>query len=251
MTPTRCAALVLALFLPNPAVAQAKAPSDSLKPRFALGATQMAIGYVRQDLSSLNARLATAGLPRVASAAMSIGIGADVRAGRFILGAAYQSLITRNRADLGFRTRSSGSVSLFDLGYALVKTRKLSISPLVGAGATHLSLNIKELGDFAFDDALQSPRRELGLSGSAVLVHAGLLVERTFARKDSEFGVGVRAGVAKSVGSQRWDSDENRVTDGPVGMKGSYLRLVVSRPISRRRDAAFPMAGTLVQAVAR
>jgi hypothetical protein len=121
---------------------------------------------------------------------------------------------------------------------------------LLGVGAAHLSLNIKELGDISFDDALQSPS-EMGLSGTAALMHTGLLVERTFDRKGSQLALALRVGIAKSVGDQRWDSDENRVSNGPVGMRGSYMRLALSRPIGRRRDSVLPMAATLVQALAR
>lgn len=247
---SRSPLLLTLMFLPVVA-AGASAPSDSVKPRFTIGSTQMAIGYARHDFAALNSRMAAAGLPRVANAAATIGIGADLRMDRLLLGATYQSMLTRNRSDDAFRTRSSGSISIFDFGVAAVKTGRLSVYPLVGVGAAHLTLNIKELGDFTFDDGLASPRREMGMSGSVALAYAGVLVEQKFGRKDSEFAIALRAGMAKSFGSQRWDSDENRITDGPAGMKGSYVRLAMSKPIGKRRDAALPMAGTLVQALAR
>jgi hypothetical protein len=248
---SRSSLLLALLICTFAADARAAVPSDSVKPRFTIGSTQMALGYARHDFAALNSRMAAAGLPRVANAAATIGIGADMRMQRLLIGATYQSMLTRNSSDDAFRTRSSGSISIFDLGVAAVKTSRLSVYPLVGVGAAHLTLNVKELGDFSFDDGLASPRREMGMSGSVALAYAGLLVERKFSRKDSEFAVALRAGMARSFGSQRWDSDESRVTDGPAGMNGSYVRLAMSKPIGRRRDAAVPMAGTLVQALVR
>ena len=248
---TRTSLIIALLASTLGSAAHAEAPADSVKPTFSLGSTHMALGFARHNLSSLNARMAAAGLPTAASSTPTIGIGADIRSNRLMLGATYQSLLTRNRSAAGHRTRSSGSVSLFDAGFAVVKTRRLAVYPLVGIGAAHLSLNIKELGDLSFDDALLGPSREMGLSGTAALMHTGLLVERTFDRKKSQMVISLRAGMSKSIGNQRWDSDENRVSDGPVGLRGSYVRLALLRPIGRRRDSMMPMAATLVQALAR
>ena len=146
----------------------------------------------------------------------------------------------------------SGSYSLFDLGYAVVRTRRLAIYPLIGVGATRVSVNVREVGDFSFDDGLHRPARELGLSGNAALIHTGLLIEQRFRRESgSEFALSIRAGLTRSIGTQSWQSDESRVNGGPSGVHGSYLRIGFSKPLQSRRDAVLPLAGTVLQTVLR
>jgi len=235
--------------------AQSETRADSSAPsavRFSLGTIQTMAGYVQFSFADLDSRFAAAHLPKVASGAGSIGLGADVRAGRALFGGGFQSLLTRSQTDAAFRTRMSGSYSLFDVGYALVAAQRLAIYPLVGVGATRVSVNVRERGDFSFDDGLHSPARELGMSGTAALVHAGILIEQRFKRPNgAEFALSIRAGLTRSVGTQAWQSDESRVNGGPSGVRGSYLRIGFSRPLANRRDAVLPIAGTVLQTVLR
>jgi hypothetical protein len=238
-----------------PISAQSAARPDSSAPsvaRFSIGTMQTMIGYAQFSFAGLDSRFAAAHLPKVASSAGTIGIGADVRAGRALFGGGFQSLLTRKQTDAAFRTRMSGSYSLFDLGYALVAAQRIAIYPLVGVGATHISVNVRERGDFSFDDGLHSPGRELGMSGAAALFHVGVLIEQRFKRPNgSEFAISIRAGLTRSVGTQAWQSDESRVDGGPSGVRGSYLRIGLSRPLSSRRDAVLPIAGTALQTLLR
>jgi hypothetical protein len=55
----------------------------------------------------------------------------------------------------------------------------------------------------------------------------------------------------RSVGDQVWMSDAARVDAGPRASESKYLRVSLSRPMKRRRDAMLPIAGSIVQAVAR
>jgi hypothetical protein len=233
------------------ALTQPKSPADSVSRRFTVGATQMTAGYVQFDFGDLDSRMAAAGLPRATSAAATIGFGGDVRKGRLLIGAGYQSLLTRNNANALYRTRISGSYGLVDVAYAVVGGRQLTVYPVVGVGATHLSINVKERGDFDFDDGLQRPGREISLSGIAPLVHTGILIERRIDRRGSEYSVSLRGGITRNIGTQSWASADNKVTDGPGGIRGSYVRLAVSKPIGRRRDSVLPIAGALVQTVVR
>ena len=238
-----------------PVAAQSETRTDSAASsvaRFSVGTMQTMVGYAQFSFADLDSRFSAAHLPKVASSAGSIGIGADVRAGRALFGGGFQSLLTRSQTDAAFRTRMSGSYSLFDVGYALVAARRIAIYPLIGVGATHVSVNVRERGDFTFDDGLHSPARELGMSGTAALVHAGILIEQRFRRPNgAEFALSIRAGLTQSVGTQAWQSDESRVDGGPSGVRGSYLRIGLSRPLASRRDAVLPIAGTVLQTVLR
>ena len=241
--------LALALFLPAAILAQT--PKDSIKPRFSVGSNQTIVGYARFSFPDLDARVAAAGLPRVANSAVTIGIGGDIRRGHALAGAAFQSMISRDHKDGAYRTRMSGSYSLFDIGYAILRSRSTFIYPIAGIGVTHMSVNVKSRGDFSFDDGLSNPAREISMSGLAPLGHFGVLVERRFTRGESEFAVALRIGEMRTLGSQSWTSEESRIDSGPKGIRGTYARLSFSKPIRARRDAALPIAGTVVQTMIR
>lgn len=220
--------------------------------RFSIGSAQTIAGFVRMSSPDLDARLRAAGLPDAARTAGTVGFGADVRGGRLLFGASWQSMLTRNRTDVAYRTRMSGNYALFDVGVAALRTSRLSIYPIAGVGATRLSLSVKERGDFTFDDGLERPGRELSMSGSSGLVHAGVLAERRFVRRGgSEYALSVRAGVTRSMGAQAWQSDESHVRNGPSGIRGTYVRISFSKPLQSRRDAALPIGATLLQTALR
>ena len=249
MSTTRSIALTLAILIPSAMAAQSS--RDSIKPRFSVGSTQTMVGYTRFSLPDLDARIAGAGLPRVASSAMTVGIGADVRRGRALAGAAFQSMVTRDNKDASYRTRLGGNYSLFDFGYAVVRSASTSIYPIAGVGTTHMSVNVRARGDFSFDDGLENPTREISMSGVAALGHFGLLVERRFARGESEMAMALRVGAMRTLGSQSWTAEDSRIDGGPKTMRATYARLSFSRPIRSRRDAALPIAGAVVQSVIR
>jgi hypothetical protein len=242
---------LLSAIAAHAADAQQKSPADTVTPRFTTGATQIVAGYVKFDFADLDTRMAAAGLPRAASGAATLGIGTDIRSGMFMLGVGFQSLIAEDHSDVSYRTRLSGRYSLVDFGVAVANSRNWSVYPIAGIGASSISVNVREVGTFTFDEGLQRPAREVGMSGLGALAHGGVLVERRFHRGDSEFALGLRAGVTRGFGSQAWSSDANRVDGGPSGLRGSYARLVFSRPLRHRRDAFMPAAGTVVQALLR
>ncbi len=232
-------------------VAQSTAAAHSSKPRFSIGSTQTMLGYVRLDAAALQARFTSAGIPGSASGALTVGLGVDIRSGRILLGAEGQSLLARSQSNATSRTRSSGNFGLLDLGVLAVSTKRLSIYPLVGVGIAHLSIDIVARGDFAFDDGLAHPARQIGLSNRAAMWNAGMLLEQRLQLGGMEYAVSVRAGIVRSAGTGRWESAESTVHDGPSGVRGSDARVGFSRPLRRQRDAALPLAATLAQTVLR
>jgi hypothetical protein len=248
MPSLRSFALLLAALLPAAARAQSV---DSLTPRFTLGSTQLSAGYIRFAIPGLDAKLAAAGFPRVSQAAFTFGLGADIRRGRALLGGGYQSLVTRDHRDATYRTRMTGSYSLVDVGYAIVRAGGLAVYPVVGVGVSRHALSIRERGDRPFDDALSTPLRQVGMSATAALGHAGLVVERRVRRKDADVALSLRVGVTRTLGSQQWMADEARVGDGPRRVRATYARIAFSRPLRRRRDAAMPIAGAALRALMR
>lgn len=231
--------------------AQKKSPADTVTPRFTTGSTQMVAGYVKFDFADLDARMAAAGLPRAASGAATLGIGTDVRSGPYMVGIGFQSLISQDHSDDSYRTRLAGLYTLVDFGFALANTKGWSVYPIVGLGASSITVNVRERGSFTFDEGLQRPTREVGMSGLGALAHGGILIERRLQRGESEFALGLRAGMTRGFGSQAWTSDANKVDGGPSGLRGYYARLVFSRPLRHRRDALMPAAGTVAQVVLR
>jgi hypothetical protein len=252
--PTRTllvSALIASAIMSRLAEAQKKSAADTVTPRFTTGSTHLIAGFARFELADLDARVAAAGLPNVARSAATVGLGTDVRAGRMVFGASFQSLITQDHRNAAYRTRLGGSFTLFDVGATMLNRGGWAVTPLAGLGLTSLNVSLREIGDFTFDEALARPSRELGMSGLGGVTHVGLLVERRFHRGDAEYALAVRGGMTRSLGSQAWTSDANKVDAGPSGMRGSYLRVMFSRPMRARRDAVLPTAGFVAQAVLR
>jgi hypothetical protein len=238
------------MIAPRLAPAQKQA-ADTVTPRFTIGSTHFVAGVARFESADLDTRVATAGLPSVARTAATFGIGTDVRAGRMLFGASFQSLITQDQKNDAYRTRLGGAYTLLDVGIAVVDRDKWSLYPIAGVGLTQLSVNVREIGVFTFDEGLASPAREIGMSGLGAATHMGLLLERRFHRGTAEYALAIRGGITRSFGSQSWTSDANKVDDGPSGVRGSYLRLMFSRPLSSRRDAVLPAAGAVAQVALR
>jgi len=224
---------------------------DTTTPSFSIGSTQIGAGYVKFDFADLDARMAAAGLPRAASSAVTVGLNTDIRYRSLLLGLGFQSVLTRQHADASYRTSLAGRYSMADVGYAIVHTKAWSIYPLAGLGATGMSVSVREQGEFTFDEGLSRPSRQLGMSGLGALGHAGLLVERRMHRGESEYAVALRAGMTRGFGSQAWISDMGKVNGGPSGIRASYLRLALSRPMRHRRDAVGTSAATAAQIILR
>lgn len=246
------AALLVAMFGATAPAArcQSKSGNDSIPARFTIGATHAVAGMTNFEFPELDARIAAAGLPAVAHQTASLGIGSDIRLRRLLLGAGFQTLVTRDQLNDAYRTRLAGSYAMLDLGIIAIDVKRWSVTPFAGIGAAHISVNVRERGDFTFDEALARPARELGMSGLTAITHAGLQLTRRFSIDRGDFAIAVRGGVLRSVGSQAWTSDANRVEGGPAGLRGSYVRLMFSRPIRTRRDALVPAAGAVLQTVA-
>src|SRR3954471_4591811 len=96
--------------------AQARSAVDTVTPRFTIGSTQIGVGYVKFDFADLDARMAAAGLPRAASAAVTLGLNSDIRYGSFLYGFGFQSLITQQHSDGSYKTSLSGRYTMLDVG---------------------------------------------------------------------------------------------------------------------------------------
>jgi hypothetical protein len=140
---------------------------------------------------------------------------------------------------------------MVDIGVAAVNTKRWSVYPIAGLGATSMSVYVREQGEFTFDEGLARPSRQLGMSGLGALGHAGLLVERRLYRDEAEYAIALRAGMTRGFGSQAWMSDMGKVSGGPSGLRGAYVRLALSRPMRHRRDAIGTGIGTLAQVAIR
>ena len=237
--------------LAAPALAQVKQAPDTVTPRFTTGSTQIGVGYIKFDFAELDRRMAAAGLPRAASAAVTLGLNSDIRYGSFLLGFGFQSLITQQHSDDSYRTSLAGRYTMADIGFAVVNTKAWSIYPIAGLGATSMSVYVREQGEFTFDEGLARPSRQLSMSGLGALGHGGILIERRLRRRDADYAIALRAGVTRGFGSQAWMSDAGRAAGGPSGIQSSYVRLAFSRPMRHRRDAIGTGVGTLAQAVIR
>jgi hypothetical protein len=243
--------VAFALLASGEALAQKKATNDTTTARFTIGSTQVGAGYIKFDFADLDTRMTAAGLPRAASAAVTLGLNSDIRYGSMLLGIGFQTLVTQQHSDATYKTSLSGRYTMVDIGVAAVNTKRWSVYPIAGLGATSMSVYVREQGEFTFDEGLARPSRQLGMSGLGALGHAGLLVERRLYRDEAEYAIALRAGMTRGFGSQAWMSDMGKVSGGPSGLRGAYVRLALSRPMRHRRDAIGTGIGTLAQVAIR
>ena len=244
-------AFAVSTLIVSPVLAQARQAVDTTTPRFTIGSTQVGVGYIKFDFADLDARMAAAGLPRAASAAVTLGLNSDIRYGALRIGLGFQSLITQQHSDASYKTSLAGRYTMVDVGYAVVDARGWSVSPIAGLGATTMSVYVREKGEFTFDEGLARPSRQLRMAGLGALGHGGLLIERRLRRGDAEYAVALRAGLTRGFGSQAWMSDMGKVSGGPTGLRSSYVRIALSRPMRHRRDALSTGLGTIAQAAIR
>lgn len=215
------------------AVAQTTAVPDSSNGAGATVSVRVGAGYTHFNFDDLNSRLAVAGLPKLGSHHATFGIGADVRAKRLILGAGWQSLVTRTANADPYRTMVNGGVGLLDAGVVLVKRGPFIAYPSVGLGGRVVSINVQERGDFSFDDGLSQPRRAVDLAGIAFVYDLGAGAEWRVSRT-VPLAITARAGIVRNIGAEHWYSESGKVHGGPRAARGSYVQLGVATAVPVR-----------------
>lgn len=214
------------------------------------GLTVTGGGVVTLDVADLNARLARSGLPRIASTAAMVGLRADLRLGRLVVGGGWQTILPRTSASEAHRSRSSGDMATIDAGAIVMRGSRGALYSLAGVGATHLAIRIDRRGDFRFDDGLAHPERGMEITGTTFQYHAGIGAEwRPTAT--SGFMLTARAGLLRGLGSQRWTAGMEEVSGGPNAMRGSYLTVGIARALDRPRNAVLPIAGAVLRMARR
>ncbi len=189
------------------------------------------LGFFDQD--GLNRRLAATGYDQLDDPSITIGLGGEMRFGRWIFGGQWHSLRnldTEANAD-DFRADISGRYWVVSSGFSVIKWRGLSVQPMVGLGRGTMHFAVTSESGAAFDSILDQPVREVRLTQHGLLLDAALGVDYRFIIRESEkrrsyVVVGFRGGYLFTPYSGRWQTRGAEVTDGPdIGLNGVVLNL--------------------------
>jgi hypothetical protein len=221
--------------------AAAQAGGDSLPPE---SQGYMLIGGVSLDMDGLNTSLGARGFGELEGEMLSIGGGGHVLFGRWILGAEGFGLLPREAENAAgsWRARVSGGGGVVNAGYAVVRTERTSIYPMLGLGGGALTLELNEIGTPTFDDVLDDPRRGSTLNRVLMIVQPAVGIDHFIPAGEVDgmlagAVVGVRVGYTFSPFTSDWYLDTARLAGSPdQGMEGAFIRVVIGGG-SRRATA--------------
>lgn len=216
----------------TPAAAQNASAPDSAKGPSVVVAPRLVVGYTDFNLDDLNSRLSAAGLPLVPTRGAALGLGADVRMGRMLLGAGWQSMIGRTSRTEPYETMFTGGVATLSAGVVMLNTGSVIAYPIVGLGGRFLTVSVREREDFSFDDGLSQPRRAVDLTGASLLYDLGAGAEWRVSRA-WPISMTLRGGVLRNIGAEHWFAESGEVHGGPREARGMYVQLGVSTTLSR------------------
>jgi|GEM_PF-691959 len=220
-------AMTLLAVTPAGALAQRAEAAEGDRPSAVRG--YAGIGWAQVDLDELNARLAAQPVPygQFPEDVLTIGGGAHVRLGRFLVGGEVQFLAPLDRVEAGDVRRAtlSGFTMALTTGWAVVATPALDVYPLIQLGGGGWSLDVEERASHPFDDVLNDPGRSAVMSAGTFYGAAGLGVDYAFARG---FLLGLRGTWGVSPSTDDWTAEGDDVLGGPdVDLSGPRLRVLI------------------------
>jgi hypothetical protein len=188
------------------------------------------------DLSELNDHLEANGYDTFGSVIVLLGgEGRAVLDSGFVIGGYGAALIAPNEDGPGdFQASLGGGFGMFDLGFALVRTRSLLFTITGGIGGYGLSLEIDDERSASFDEVLQEPGRSTTLSAGGLLVGAKLGLDARVPIGEPDkgrrgfFTLGVRVGALFGPPIGSWSLANADVRGGPsTQLLGAYTALAL------------------------
>ena len=201
------------------------------------GSGGILVGPAWFNLSSLDARLSSAGYSRIGQPLFMIGgEGRAVFPRGFVAGARGAGLLGRDgHGPNGFTTSFGGGFGMLDFGYAFVHEKSALLTLTGGLGGYGLSLDISDGQAATFDELLQNPRRTSSLSRGGFLLGLTLGFDgRVPIGKDKHdrqgfFTIGARLGTLYGPTLDDWQlSGGGKASGGPRhGLVGGFAALVI------------------------
>jgi opacity protein-like surface antigen len=220
-------AVLVAAFLAGAAPAAAQAGHGSGISIYLMAGAQ------RIDPGALNHDLANRGQPVFGKTYASVGGGANLSLGRFVLGLEGAGLVQDQAESTAFDRTLSGGYALADVGYRVISADRFSLYPLVGVGGGGISFNTRRQGAPTFGQLLGSPDWEARLSSAQMVLQAGVggdvvLWAGEKHGKPRHVSIGLRAGYTFAPVVGAWRLGSTDVVGGPdVKMQGPFARITI------------------------
>lgn len=219
-------------------------------PRWSTGSVRVQLGAAHLGLDALNASLVANGRPAFSRDVATFGISASARFGRLVVGGSGESGLPQRTTTPDWLNRVAFGSATADLGVAVLESPRFSVQPQLSFGLRRTRLSMERRGDFPYDDGIREPGRSVSMSTTSAMAGVGLLAElRLTARNVGEFSLGVRAGIARPLGTPAASAGSSTVTDAPRESTGRYLRLTLGKPLGRRRDVVGALSTSLLSIV--
>lgn len=249
--------IVVSAILATPHPARAQDVTDSVlvarvTPRWSLGEVSFQVGTAHLGLSAFNDVLTANGRPAFATDAATFAVSGYARLGRLIVGGSGESALPQRKAAAGWNNRVTFGSATLDAGVALLDRSRVHVQSFASFGLRTTSLRMEQRGDFAFNDGVRNPARNLELSSINALAGAGIAAEVRFATaRTGAFAVGVRTGFARPLGGPAMRAGESSVSGAPRETTGRYLRLSISKPVGRRREVTSALSTAVLSLLTR
>ncbi|MBX3103153.1 MAG: hypothetical protein KF690_11640 [Bacteroidetes bacterium] len=179
-------------------------------------------GANMMNFASLNQRLTDNDLPPVSNIAMNANVGGyGVLDGRVLVGAEGTLYFSRNNQE-GIINDMVGGYGIFQVGYSIVRKRRLEFYPLVGVGFGSLAIRLRDTrpdGYFQnYFDELPNVRELIG-RGPMIQLAAG--VQYRLSQRNGYF-IGLRGGYV-NMGNSGWRFSGGQLIDGPATAGSNFF----------------------------
>ncbi len=204
------------------------------------GMGYLSIGLSHVRAGALQGRLDRTGLgyPSQPANHVSLGGGAAYFSRNLVLGLEGFVLLSPLRTGASFRTSLSGLGGVLQVGYALVKTDRFALFPLIGFGGGAFTWKAqRQTIPSSFEDVIRGPELGVSLLNASFLLPGALGADYWFPFNSAErptgaIVIGLRVGYAYSPFGGNWEvgmvKETLELEGAPrFGINGPYLRLVI------------------------
>ncbi len=209
---------------------------------------RLSTGVLALDLRGVEPLLTGQGL-RVNRQVVTIGPQLDWEFGRVNVALTGQMMLPATERNGALALRNSGGYGMVAVGFELVRTPALSISPMFGVGASALRLDFANCGRVSVDSLVRDPRTESVVTGRSYIGQAGLSVRASlpYTRHRQHLTLALDLGVISPLSDTKWRRTYDAVEGTPrASLKGSYVRLGAGFTGASAMEALLPTLVSLV-----
>lgn len=193
------------------------------------------VGYSGLQMDELNQSFKSAGIPELATGAISIGGGGHYIYKNFIIGGEGHGLAGASAENSEYKTSHSAGYGFFNLGYVVLQGKAINLYPLLGIGGGGMTVSVTDKSKLtnSFDDVLHDPARESYLNTGGFLMNFSLSSDYFFAGSKSDkyssgFFIGLKVGYILNLTGNDWYFSGNKLDNSPkAGISGPYIRIVI------------------------